>query len=737
MCDPTKMTKTLLLKTAVVRQVSACSVGLARILPCLLLLPGFSAQFAQKLASTWPQQYTVKHDTNTGTLVLSTAYYTVEHDLRKGGAIARIQLTHGRAKNLLVEPMHAYVRSEDETVYTDLAEDKPMLKHQRNGLNEIVTIESRLVSHDGHVSDVKLKTVYEYRWGYVKIHREFITTNVSFRVREVSPFSTTLAPSLTHYGYREGITEHEGAAAFAFGSNRWGKLRSDNPEDPPLLTTFVPRSILLADPGIEGLEWFVSSDLAQWDLQLTGRRGQAMCALQRRSTPHGLALTISPFFSTNAIIEMRGSSKFDFYIGLPLLEGKALPPWFHTTFNRNRGNWVAKDTIEKWAENGVQTVHCHNDGDYYDDGLFWRDGSYPPYPDMDKYDAVISECHRVGIRVATYFSNKELHPSTAEFVSHGSEWARKDIKGNLRHNIFRGTNEFGAQMCLRSGWLGFLKFSIDRVLKNHKLDGVYYDWNVALLCHNPLHESGNKDSATTGVGHWDIDELLELMEWTRQRVGPEGLIIIHNTTTPMFVTENFADYVVANEWGYGNWKDPGPELDELPLEWSLVGARSRGVISYGQIDAGAPRHQYRIFALEALVAGVTPWPANQETFDIYPILQPIGDFATCRFADWRNAAVSLEHRRCASAIYSRPGETYVVLANLTTSPQEIQCRVHPDLLPHPLASMKSAILLDSPTVPSDDTKVKTPIHLDVASLTGPGARVQIPPASAVLIQIKE
>ena len=37
-------------------------------------------------------------------------------------------------------------------------------------------------------------------------------------------------------------------------------------------------------------------------------------------------------------------------------------------------------------------------------------------------------------------------------------------------------------MCLRSGWLDFLKFSIDRVLKDHPLDGVYFDWNVALLC---------------------------------------------------------------------------------------------------------------------------------------------------------------------------------------------------------------------------------------------------------------
>ena len=43
------------------------------------------------------------------------------------------------------------------------------------------------------------------------------------------------------------------------------------------------------------------------------------------------------------------------------------------------------------------------------------------------------------------------------------------------------------------------------------------------------------------------------MEWhAAPGVGPDGLIIVHDTTTPMFATENFADYVVATEWGYRN-----------------------------------------------------------------------------------------------------------------------------------------------------------------------------------------
>jgi hypothetical protein len=289
-------------------------------------------------------------------------------------------------------------------------------------------------------------------------------------------------------------------------------------------------------------------------------------------------------------------------------------------------------------------------------------------------------------------------------------------------------------MCLRSGWLDFLKFSIDRVLQNHRLDGVYYDWNVALFCCNGLHEG--KPAGETAAGHWDVDELLDLMEWTRRRVGPNGMIIVHNTTTPMFATENFADYVVANEWGYGTWKEPGPTLQELPLEWSLVGARARGVISSGQLNAQSPKRLHRVFALEALLSGVTPWPASPETFEFLALVKPLGDLTAYRFADWRNEAVILEGTRCASAIYSRPGESYVLLGNLEKDPQALRCIVHPEKLPHPLTSLVAATALGGTSAPGPDAATTGPLTLAVRELMGPGTRVMVPADSAVVLHIR-
>jgi hypothetical protein len=714
------------------RTLNRASVALSAVAFFLPALAWPADLSAPELPSAWPQAYCVLRDDASGMLTLRTPYYTVEQDLKQGGAITRIALAHGKAANLLVRPLETRVRDEGGATLTDLADSAPTVVHRREGLNEIVAVECALKDLAGRASPLRVRTTLRYGWGHVKIHKELLAP-AGVKVREVCPLSAVLAPSLSDYGYREGITEDEKAPPFSFGSNRWGKLRLGDSADYPLLTRYVPRSMIFADPGVEGLEWFVGSDLGQWESQLAGRRGEGRCSLDRHRNPPGLALSVSPLFSADWAVPLPSDCVFDFYLAFPLLEGHAHRPWLHTAFNRNRGNWVSAEEIRRWAEKGMQTVHCHNDGDCYGDGLFWRDGSYPPYPDMDRFDKVLTDCRRAGIRTATYFSNKELHPSTKEFQEHGEQWGRKNRKGELQHNFYRPGREYGAQMCLRSGWLEFLKFSIDRVLKHHPLDGVYYDWNVALLCCNPLHEAGR---AAPAKGHWDMDELLDLMEWTRNRVGPHGLVIIHNTTTPMYALENFADYVVATEWGYRRWTDRAPDLGDLPLEWSLAGAIPRGVISYGVLDHNAPSRLHRLFAIEAFLGGVAPWPVSEEAFALVSLLKPVGDIDNCRFADWRTPAVSLSHARCAAAVYSRPEEAYLLLANLDSSPREVNCVLHPEKLPFPLAAPTQATI---PAGTAASGQVQVPgasPGLDMRRLLGEGLKIAIPGDGAVLIRVR-
>lgn len=684
-------------------------------------------------SGAWPGEYTVERREAAGTLTLSTPYYTFRHDLKHGAELSLIAYTHGSSPNLLVKPVDASIATAGSGLFSARNDAAPEVAIENRGKSRVVRVAARLISAEGKDSGIRLLTRYEYRWGYVKIHREFVFGSQPVPLRRVSVFSATIDPSLEQYGYRQAVADQEGVSPSAIGVMQWRKMRAGAFFDPPLETRFVPRYLALVNPGIEGIEWFVSDDLAQWDYQALGKPGAGSCRVFASLNPLGVGVSINAL-DIRGQVPARGTWTFDSYIGVPILEGHANPTWLHSAFGAQGGKWVSEEQVRKWAAGGIRTVHCHNDGDALGDGLFWRDGSYPPYPpeEMRNYDRVIELCHRNGIRVATYFSNKELHPSTQAYKDHGEQWGRKpDDTGELYHNK-TPHGEFGAQMCLKSGWLQTLENNIDTVLRNHKLDGVYYDWNVALYCNNPLHAGRNSNgvSGETGTlalsptGHWDMDELLELMEWTRQRVGPKGLVILHNTMSPMFATENFADRVVGMEWGYGRLSRSVPPVQQLPLEWNFAGARSRGVIGYGSLEKGAPERVARVFTLEALLTGVTPWPADAEATALYKILTPIGDLTRYRFADWRNRAIKLDAPDCISAVYSRAGEAWILLGNTGGQVKRVRLRISPGNLPVPLESLRSL----------EQIRGGRKVTLNAVSATGQGELVSIPPGEAVLLR---
>jgi hypothetical protein len=143
-----------------------------------------------------------------------------------------------------------------------------------------------------------------------------------------------------------------------------------------------------------------------------------------------------------------------------------------------------------------------------------------------------------------------------------------------------------------------------------------------------------------------------------------------------------------------------------------------------------------LFALEALLDGVTPWPASPETFELFSILKPIRDLESCRFVGWRNQAVRLQGRRCASAIYSRPGESFLVLGNLEKDPQEVRCTLRPDKLPYPLAAPTAATLLAGDLGASATPEANRSRSIAIDQLVRDGVTLTIPAASAVLLHVR-
>jgi hypothetical protein len=172
--------------------------------------------------------------------------------------------------------------------------------------------------------------------------------------------------------------------------------------------------------------------------------------------------------------------------------------------------------------------------------------------------------------------------------------------------------------------------------------------------------------------------------------------------------------------------DGMPKPDELPLEWNLAGARSRANIEYGIVDTKAPPRLHRLFYLTTLLTGTAPWPANYESAELFKILRPLGDVERYHFEDGRNRAVKFEPNDLVSAVYSRPGEAYVLLANLQPESRKVNCVINPQALKHPLNSVRSAKLVEQGRNDS----------LDAGRLTGKGETISLPGDDVRLLHLQ-
>ena len=103
----------------------------------------------------------------------------------------------------------------------------------------------------------------------------------------------------------------------------------------------------------------------------------------------------------------------------------------------------------------------------------------------------------------------------------------------------------------------------------------------------------------------------------------------------------------------------------------------------------------------------------------------------------RNQAVTLTDDRCGSAVFSRAGESYLVLANLDQSPREITCVLHPEKLPYPLLRPSSATRLAMISAPDGNPSQPAAPGLDVRALVGEGTRIEIPAADAIVTRASQ
>ena len=496
-----------------------------------------------------------------GRIIFENEYVRWVHDPACGGELTGAFVKNGSGGNLIRRRQTVAVALEENWNHHPFCSGtRPAesLDVDEKGEFPRIAYTQKLYDKEGKcLSGTTVRHTVEYHpWGYanhrVELHVEKRIENLS----QVQVGSFYAASGFDALAYREcGLFS---ASIRLSGIARWRRLYGGRSRDdaPAFLARRLPVSLLFLKRGVEALEFSLGDDLAAWDHVGTSVDGMQIGYVSYEREAGGYEVRIAPLdICWKEQFLEEGVHPFTFRMSMPHVRPNITPlrSCASNLLVPSRGfenRWPRKEDFEKMRLAGIDLMRIHNDGDPCGNGIFWRDGAYPPYPpeEMEKMDRCLALAKEYGISVVPYFSVKEFHPEASDYAECAEDWARiSDERAGL---IINGTRNgiFGVQMCLASGWKQKRRNSIECALKNHAFNGVYYDWCTGLECVNIRHSSGR---------HWDNDLLLEHIEWSHSLAGKNGEVYLHLTHTPSLALENMASLVLTEE---SSFAELGPEM---------------------------------------------------------------------------------------------------------------------------------------------------------------------------------
>lgn len=492
-----------------------------------------------------------------GIVTIENDYVRWVHDASRGGELVGAYVTNGTGGNLLVAPQSSslcpWVRGGwRQYHHYETANSKATAFSAVPAPDGTVTVSAETVftDADGKVLEgATVRHAVKYRKSGAAEHEISITLDRDIDLGFVSIGQLALRDDFDRVAVRPCS-----AASWAVELQnpcQWidlhhAKSRSDLPA---YRSRHLPLSVVFVKNGAEAIEMSLGDDLGAWDGIGNDFPGLAQGSVCEARDPWRYEATFAPLDSPRAgNILKAGTYRFTYRLALPFVRKNIVPIditgtvlKYDAAFN---DRWPSQEELAEYAQFGVRLQRVHNDGDCYGNGIFWRDVSYPPYPadEMAKMDATLNAARNAGIDVVPYFSCKEWHPEAGDFAALGEKCARRVVKGEKFMETFFGTSLFGIQMCLESDWYKVRRDAIEKVLDNHAFSGLYYDWCMGLECINENHNGGRR--------HWDNDRLLDLMEWSRAKIGEEGKLNLHLTNVPSLAIENLGDNILVEESEY-------------------------------------------------------------------------------------------------------------------------------------------------------------------------------------------
>jgi len=492
-------------------------------------------------------------------LVVESEFWSVRHDLQRGGLPGEMRVFHGTDTNLLNRAAGAGIDAFHEEF-----EGRPGLATRRHGDRQIVEFSGHLCDARGKRSSIRF--VHRYIYSDYAIRNELqLASSRDIKARKLSACVLHLS-----HGFDE----------YVWGSTDWDKNRPRSWEGigphcddirEPLPPGFLrqdarrPWQISAFVRGVEGVSWTGDSHQYAWDGGRFKDRGSYSIA----RTADEVTIRIEPVHQERAINCGR-TVALNWYVMLPNRTPTCRPKYrevaiYTLPFPDDR-------LLGAWAHSGVNLIRIH-EGDDYEGRTsgFWHTGMFPPYaPEkMKELTRFIKRCHALDMKVIPYMSPEELNPESPVFARHARDWYSMGFPdGNIRYTAAPRMSIYGALMCIDSPWAQRFFRLMKQTVETCGFDGVYYDWACPMTCHHPGHLPGE---------HNGVDGLVTLLEETRRWLG-DRLFIIHACGFQCWLLyHNIADQIVTLEEGKHNIG--GVEgLSEYPSSIEYMGSASPGIV---------------------------------------------------------------------------------------------------------------------------------------------------------------
>ena len=488
--------------------------------------------------------------------VIENPFVRWVHDPDRGGELVEATVLHGSGENLLAAPQSTsvgtWVRGGWRSYHRYETAAAPASRFEASQAPDgcvRLSYASTLIDAEGRtLPGISVEHTVEYRPSGVARHAVALVLSAPADLGQVQIGSLAIRNHMTRLAVRPCAIGQR-AAEFQHPCDwielRPGKTRRDLPA---WRSRLLPLSVLLFRPGLEAIEMSMGDDLGAWDGFGRPEPGFQQGAVFEEPREGLFRVIFAPLDSPRAgNVVPAGRHVFAFNLALPFVRDRILPLRIGSGALKPRSaapfeqRWPSTEEVRGLARAGVSILRVHDDGDTSKRGIFWRDAtSDPPYPpdELAKMQRFLADARDAEIDAVPYFSVKEYHPESAGFAEHAEEFARVVLPGER----YVENSIFGMQMCLESGWEETRRRTIAQTLDTYAFRGAYYDWTMGLECSHLGHMGGHR--------HWDGDRVVDLIEWTRARIGPDQSLYLHLTNTPNLAAENLGDLILVEESEY-------------------------------------------------------------------------------------------------------------------------------------------------------------------------------------------